>query len=174
MPTCKHKITTKSKKTTIPLKKVNCGQKGEVELDWQKLKVLTAQQKQIKAQIMAIWKKADKPVVQDEFCTRRRNVLFVDFAEYATKMFQKEGYTMNNSLTVEPHHLFDSEHDGEVYFDEDETIDNAIARMDSIINVANDFKKRLQEAQDHGCERLIDKNYSSETDFEFKDLDDDD
>jgi predicted DNA binding protein len=173
MPTCKHKITTKSKKTTIPLKKVNCGQKGEVELDWQKLKVLTAQQKQIKAQILAIWKKADKPVVQDEFCTRRRNVLFVDFAEYATKMNQKEGYSISNGLYADPYKGFDSEHDSVVYFDDDETIDNAIARMDSIINVANDFKKRLQEAQDHGCERLIDKNYCSETDFEFQDLEDD-
>lgn len=174
MPTCKHKITTKSKKTTIPLKKVNCGQKSEAEVDWQKLKVLTAQQKQIKAQILEILKKADKPVVQDEFCTRRRNVLFVDFAEYATKMYQKEGYTIGDGLHAEPHHSFDSEHDGEVYFGDDETIDNAIARMDSIINVANDFKKRLQEAQNHGCERLIDKNYCSETDFEFRDLDDDD
>lgn len=172
MPTCKHKITTNTKKTTIPLKKVNCSQKGEVESDLQRLKMLTAQHKQIKAQILEILKKADKPVAQDEFCTRRRNVLFVDFAEYETKMYQKEGYTIDDGLRVEPHHAFDSDHDGEVYFDDDETIDNAIARMDSIINVANDFKKRLKEAQDHGCERLIDKNYCSENDFEFMELED--
>lgn len=172
MPTCKHKITTKTKKTTIPLKKVNCGQKGEVESDLQRLKTLTAQQKQIKAQILEILLKADKPVAQDEFCTRRRNVLFVDFAEYGNKMNQQEGYSIDDGLRAEPYHAFDAAHDGEIYFDDDETIDNAIARMDSIINVANDFKKRLKEAQDHGCERLIDKNYCSENIFEFVELED--
>lgn len=172
MPTSKHKITTKTKKTSIPLKKVNCGQKCEVESDLQRLKMLTAQQKQIKAQILEILKKADKPVEQDEFCTRRRNVLFFDFAEYSTKMNQKEGYAIDDRLCVESYHAFDAEHEGEVYFEDDETIDNAIARMDSIINVANDFKKRLKEAQDHGCERLIDKNYCSENDFEFMELED--
>lgn len=173
MPTSKHKITTNSKKTTVPLKKVNCGQKGEVESDLQRLKMLVAQHNQIKAQIFEILKKADKPVDQDEFCTRRRNVLFVNFSEYGTKMNQKEGYSINNGLYAEPYKVFDSEHEGEIYFEYDETIDNAIARMDSIINVANDFKKRLKEAQDHGCDRLIDKNYCSETDFEFQELEDD-
>ena len=161
--------SVKSKKTTISMDKVNCGRKVNIETELQKLKTLQAQRKQLDAQIQGILKKADEPVKQDDICTRRRNVLFVDFDEYGNRLSKDENYYLTNEMSIIADTSFDSEHECESYFDEAETIDDALARMDSIIKIAKDFKEKLLEAQKHGCDRLIDSHYCKPEDFEFID-----
>lgn len=160
------------KKTTVSKKNVNKenvkGVRDQHLQDLQELKALTAKRDSLNAQIQEILKKADTPTSQDNFGTRRRNILFFNFNTYENEQTDNR-YWLSNDLAIKPYSSFDSEHDSESCFCEEDTVDDAIDRMERIIKIATDFKSRLTVAKENGCERLIDTDYCKPEEFNFND-----
>ena len=148
-----------SKKTAKPTIKTNMD----------KLNALLAQKKVIDSNIEELTKLVDVPSVLGPCMVQRRNVLFINFEDYMSKMNGKDAIYLNNEFDFCSKVSVESKCNGNYDFTQLNHIDKAIEITGQIAAAASDLLKKLNEAKDNGCEYVVDSDYTAPENFDFHD-----
>lgn len=134
---------------------------------------LKAQRKQIDNQINNLLKTADGIIDLGDGFFQRRNVVFVDFDKFEDATKNDSGVSIDENLDIVGDG-FPSNECSLSDLDEHNTIDAAVKSMDDIISVINQFKDRLKQAKENGCDYLVDYDYTKPENFDFEDEEEED
>lgn len=145
-----------SKKTT----------KSTVKSNMDKLNALLAQKKVIDSNIEELTKLVDVPSELGTCMVQRRNILFINFEDYMSKV-GKDLIYLNNEFDFCSKEPVESKCNGNYDCNHLNLIDKAIEITAQIALAASDLLKKLNEAKDNGCEYVVDSDYTLPESFDF-------
>lgn len=145
-----------SKKTT----------KSTVKSNMDKLNALLAQKKVIDSNIEELTKLVDVPSELGTCMVQRRNILFINFEDYMSKV-GKDLIFLNNEFDFCSKEPVESKCNGNYDCNHLNLIDKAIEITAQIALAASDLLKKLNEAKDNGCEYVVDSDYTLPESFDF-------
>lgn len=134
-----------------------------------KLNALLAQKKVIDSNIKELTKLIDVPSVLGTCMVQRRNVLFINFEDYMSKMKGKDAIYINNEFDFCSKEPVESKCNGNYDCNHLNLIDKAIEITEQIALAASDLLKKLNEAKANGCDYVVDADYTLPENFEFHD-----
>lgn len=158
-----------TKNTVRNSKKIAKTAKSTVKSNMDKLNALLAQKKVIDSNIEELTKLIDVPSVIGTCMVQRRNILFINFEDYMSKMKGKDAIYLNNEFDFCSKEPVESKCNGNYDCNQLNHIDKAIEVTAQIALAASDLLKKLDEAKDNGCEYVVDSDYTLPENFEFHD-----
>lgn len=159
-----------TKNTVRNSKKIAKTAKSTVKSNMDKLNALLAQKKVIDSNIEELTKLVDVPSELGTCMVQRRNILFINFEDYMSKV-GKDLIFLNNEFDFCSKEPVESKCNGNYDCNHLNLIDKAIEITAQIALAASDLLKKLNEAKDNGCEYVVDSDYTLPESFDFHEED---
>lgn len=159
-----------TKNTVRNSKKIAKTAKSTVKSNMDKLNALLAQKKVIDSNIEELTKLVDVPSELGTCMVQRRNILFINFEDYMSKV-GKDLIFLNNEFDFCSREPVESKCNGNYDCNHLNLIDRAIEITAQIALAASDLLKKLNEAKDNGCEYVVDSDYTLPENFDFHEED---
>lgn len=159
-----------TKNTVRNSKKIAKTAKSTVKSNMDKLNALLAQKKVIDSNIEELTKLVDVPSELGTCMVQRRNILFINFEDYMSKV-GKDLIFLNNEFDFCSKEPVESKCNGNYDCNHLNLIDKAIEITAQIALAASDLLKKLNEAKDNGCEYVVDSDYTLPENFDFHEED---
>lgn len=140
--------------------------KPTIKSNMDKLNALLAQKKVIDSNIEELTKLVDVPSELGTCMVQRRNILFINFEDYMSKV-GKDLIFLNNEFDFCSKEPVESKCNGNYDCNHLNLIDKAIEITAQIALAASDLLKKLNEAKDNGCEYVVDSDYTLPESFDF-------
>lgn len=159
-----------TKNTVRNSKKTTKTTKPTIKSNMDKLNALLAQKKVINSNIEELTKLVDVPSELGTCMVQRRNILFINFEDYMSKV-GKDLIYLNNEFDFCSREPVESKCNGNYDCNHLNLIDKAIEITAQIALAASDLLKKLDEAKDNGCEYVVDSDYTLPENFDFHEED---
>ena len=140
--------------------------KPTIKSNMDKLNALLAQKKVIDSNIEELTKLVDVPSELGTCMVQRRNILFINFEDYMSKV-GKDLIFLNNEFDFCSKEPVESKCNGNYDCNHLNLIDKAIEITAQIALAASDLLKKLNEAKDNGCEYVVDSDYTLPESFDL-------